>query len=213
MSFYEELRRRAKIAAAPPRYYMGVDLGQASDYTAIAILKQIGEPPPKAVYHLVHLERPPLRTPYPDIVERIKSLLYNPAIREHDRWLVVDATGCGRPVVDMIRQAGMRLTAVTITGGNDVTSTGAGVGVPKRNLASILQVVLQTERLKVAEGLPEASTLVNELLNFKVKISLAGKDTYEAWRENAHDDTVLAVAIALWQAERNIGKRATSYPY
>jgi len=195
----------------PSFFLLGVDLGQANDYTAIAILKQMGQPP-KCVYHLVHLERPALRTTYPDIVRRVQTLMQTPELRDRCA-LVVDATGCGRPVVDMIRQAGLRPIAVTITGGNDVTSTGAGVGVPKRNLASILQVMLQSERLKVAQALPEAGTLVNELLNFRVKISVAGHDTYEAWRENAHDDTVLAVAIALWYGERRPTRRNRMYEY
>jgi hypothetical protein len=59
-------------------------------------------------------------------------------------------------------------------------------------LVSALQVVLQSGRLKIARGLPEAETLVNELLNFKSKISAAGHDSYEAWRESVHDDLVLS---------------------
>ena len=42
--------------------------------------------------------------------------------------------------------------------------------MPKRDLVSLMQVLLQTQRLKVAEGLPDAAVLVEELLNFRVKI-------------------------------------------
>ncbi len=38
--------------------------------------------------------------------------------------------------------------------------------------------------------LPEAALLVQELLNFQVKITAAGNDTYRAWREGQHDDLV-----------------------
>ena len=45
------------------------------------------------------------------------------------------------------------------------------------------------------------------MLNFKRKVSLAGRDTYEAWREGTHDDLVLAAALAEWYAERHVRPR------
>ena len=56
-------------------------------------------------------------------------------------------------------------------------------------------------RLRIAAALPEADTLVRELLAFQVKITAAAHDTYGAWREGTHDDLVLAVALACWHAE------------
>jgi hypothetical protein len=45
--------------------------------------------------------------------------------------------------------------------------------------------------------------LVQELLTFRVRIdSATGRDSYAAWRESAHDDLVLALAVAVWWAER-----------
>jgi hypothetical protein len=68
---------------------------------------------------------------------------------------------------------------------------------------SVLQVLLQSGRLKFAEALPEVQAMVAELLAFKVKISTNGRDTYgNDWRENPHDDMVLALALASWNAER-----------
>ena len=32
----------------------------------------------------------------------------------------------------------------------------------------------------------------------RVKVTLAGNETFEAWRERDHDDLVLAVALALY---------------
>ena len=49
---------------------------------------------------------------------------------------------------------------------------------------------------------PEAALLVQELLNFQVKVTTAGNDTYGVWREGQHDDLVLATAVALWFGER-----------
>ena len=59
-------------------------------------------------------------------------------------------------------------------------------------------------RLKISRALPEAAQLVEELQNFKIKVTLAGNDTYEAWRESDHDDLVLAAAMAAWYGEKKL---------
>jgi hypothetical protein len=223
-----------------PRFFIGLDLGQAQDYTAIAILEQLGgtpvEPvkaippvrmatwpgmrprrindgaassqpqpqaePEKATYHVRHLERVPLGTLYPVIVEKVKAMLNEPELKKGSTQLVADATGVGRPIVDMLRAAGLQPLAVTITGGDTVTTEGGFTRVPKRDLVGVLQVALQTGRLKFNPGMPEVNTFVQEALSFQVKITTAANDTYGSWREGAHDDLVLAGALALWQAER-----------
>jgi hypothetical protein len=142
----------------------------------------------------------PLGTPYPAIVRHVATILERPELKG-ETSLVVDATGCGRPVIDMIRQRGLNPVPITIHGGDQVTFD-AGWRVPKRDLVSILQVTLQTERLKFAKELPAVETLVQELLAFRVKISEQGHDSYGSWREGSHDDLVLALACAVWFGER-----------
>jgi hypothetical protein len=157
-------------------------------------------------YQAQYLERLAIGTPYPAQVARIKAL--------HDRLkadtgtapaLVADATGVGRPVIDMLRAADLSPVAITVTGGDAVSRDGRDYRVPKRDLVSTVSVLLQAERLKIARALPEASTLTAELLAFKVSISLKGHDSYGndagQWRENPHDDLVLAVALACWYGE------------
>lgn len=183
------------------RFLIGVDLGQARDYTAIVVI-QAFDHKGKREYDLRHLERPELGTPYPAVVERIAEVVTDKKLGK-EVSLVVDATGVGRPVVDMMRERGLRPFPVTIT-----ASTTEGDRVAKRDLVSTLQVVLQTGRLKIAHGLPLAPVLVKELVNFKAKISAEGRDTYEAWREEVHDDLVLAAALALWWGERITSKVA-----
>ncbi len=76
--------------------------------------------------------------------------------------------------------------------------------MPKRELVSNLAVIFQSDRLKIARALPEAPVLIEELQNFKLKITTAGNDTYEAWRESDHDDLVLAAAMAAWLGEKRL---------
>jgi hypothetical protein len=49
-----------------------------------------------------------------------------------------------------------------------------------------------------------------ELLAFRVKIIVTPHDTYEPWRERAHDDLVLAVALACWYGETYVAPACAS---
>jgi len=64
--------------------------------------------------------------------------------------------------------------------------------VPKRDLVGAMTIAFQTRMLKISSKLPDAKILMDELLNFKVKITESRKgtphDSYEAWREGDHDD-------------------------
>lgn len=199
-------------------HFLGLDLGQAHDPTAIGIIERVDPPAPelqgvevwgapskpkhlreKPVYHLRHLERLKLNTSYPDVVRYVLALMATPQLARQTE-LVVDATGVGRPVVDLFVSAGLKPTAITIVSGSAVTRDGRNWRVPKRDLVVNLQVLLQAERLKVAEGLPEGPAFVRELEAFKVKVdAVTAHDSYNA-REGAHDDLVLAVAMAAYAA-------------
>ncbi len=196
-------------AAQPSGFVVGVDLGQSKDYTAIAVVERVmthtlldsGDIKEEVNIHLRHLERPPLGTKYPVIVKRAIDLLNRPPLTR-ETPLVVDKTGVGGAVIDMFTAAGVQPEAVTITGGDAVIHESHHWKVPKRELVGNLVALNQTRRLKVAEGLDLVPALINELVNFKIKIDLkSGHDSYEAWRESVHDDLVLAVSMACWYAE------------
>ena len=106
--------------------------------------------------------------------------------------------------MDMLRQAIGWVVPVSITGGQAVTvAEDRSLHVPKKELVTCLQVVLQSHRLRIARGLHEAALLVRELQQFQVKITAAAHETFGVWREGQHDDLVLAVALACWWAEGN----------
>ena len=56
---------------------------------------------------------------------------------------------------------------------------------------------MHTGELRIAEALSDTDALKEELKDFQRKVSDAGRATYNA-RVGAHDDVILAVAIALW---------------
>jgi len=182
-------------------FYVGLDLGQAADYTAVSVIESV-----EGMYQVRHLQRFRIGTPYPDVVAQVQKMM----AELPNAHLVVDNTGVGRPVVDLFRITGIPLVPVTITGGNTATQDKGVWFVPKRDLVGALAVAFQTGNLKIAEALPEAKVLIDELLNFKVKINLkTAHDSYEAWREGQHDDLVLSVALALWYARQNSDGRTS----
>jgi hypothetical protein len=196
-----------------PRYIVGVDLGQANDYSSVLVIRPDESKEP--IYTLGHIERIPLDTRYPQVVRHVSALveyLRMPVKLTNDFSIpnvttVVDYTGVGRPVADMFIDAkiGGSLILVTITGGDSVTRGDRGeMRVPKRDLASVIQRLLQEHRLIIPASHPMASTLTTELTGFRVKINLRGHDSYgagEDWRSAPHDDLVLGLALACWQAE------------
>ena len=131
---------------------------------------------------------------------------YAPETMRHFRRvpeLIVDNTGVGPAVTDLLKKKGLSFRAVTITGGDKVHVGGGRYRVPKRDLVAALEVPFHTGELKIAEGLELWPKLREELLNFRRKINLAtAHDSYEHWRETDHDDLVLATALACWWARR-----------
>ena len=121
-------------------------------------------------------------------------------------WLVVDQTGVGKHVIDLLRHSGVcaEIRKVTITLGHQSSwDEHGGMLVPKKDLVSVLQVLLQGQRLKVAPSLNQAALLVAELQQFRMKLPALTDDERLAWREGMHDDLVLAVAIAAWEGEKH----------
>lgn len=196
------------------RFFIGVDLGQSRDHTAIAIIERAEFAGPwdpvafayrkLAALRLRYLERTPLGTPYPEIVDRVRRVARSAPL-EGRCCMAVDATGVGRPVVDLLRRAGLgcRLFPVLITAGDSENQGDDGYfRVPKRDLVIGLQVLLQQGDLQIAAGLEDGPALVDEMAEMQVKVTLAGKEQYGVWREGRHDDLVFAVSLACWAVKK-----------
>lgn len=211
----ERKPQKEENSAPTIRAIVGLDLGQVSDPSALALVKQSSAVVQgKAVrsYACPYLRRWPLGTPYPKIVVDVKEFLS--ALGEPLPFLIVDATGVGRAVIDQLRAADLSvsgLVAVNITGGHETTRNVAGVNVPKKELVSAVRSVLEGRRLQIARGLKEAPILRKELGTFTTKITASGNETFEALRSRDHDDLVLAIAMAIWQGENAIEYKVVTF--
>jgi hypothetical protein len=208
-------------------YYVGLDLGQAADSTALAIIEA------------------PLWTPQTGWVSgaeipRDVADQYNTVLGHHWRqaaptpvplWLrTLYRYPLNTPyptiVADVIRRLGgkdaYRTDAVLVVDGTGVGApvvdmfrfgevpctlypvliTGGNKKeknhVPKRDLIGALQVALQRSQLQIAKQTTDTEALLQEMQNYRVKIDeRTAHDSYNA-RQGKHDDLVLAVALAAW---------------
>ena len=55
------------------KFFVGLDLGQSNDYTAVSILERVGDHL-KNSYQVRHLERV-RNVPYPEIVEKVAGMM------------------------------------------------------------------------------------------------------------------------------------------
>jgi hypothetical protein len=201
--------------APPPHYFLGLDLGQAVDFSALVALERRepeGRPVPgrrRYRYEVRGVKRWALRTPYLTIAADVAKLVEGPPLA--GCVLGIDKTGVGAGVVEVIVAARPKATIrpVLITGGYDVTTLRAEVHVPKMELVAAVTAILESDRLAIPATIPEGKTLGKELQSFRARVTLAGNETAEAdWRTRAHDDLVLALAIAAWLGEHDRPARA-----
>ena len=191
-------------------FFAGLDLGQRHDYSAVVVVERIEH---RRAFQATafdkllvrHVERMPLGTPYPKVVERMHELLHSEELWGHCA-LAVDATGVGGPVVDMLRAArlGCNVTAVTITGGERGMERSDRASVPKQDLLAEIQVLLETGRLKIG-NVRDARVLMRELMDMRTSVNGSGRVRMGAEGTGQHDDLVIALALGCWGAMRKAG--------
>lgn len=184
-----------------PFHLIGIDIGQAHDPTALALIEWDTPTPKDRVYRLRGLHRLPLGTPYTEIPRILSARLKGEPLRGHVA-VALDATGVGAPIVDHFRQhiKNVSIYALTITAGNTVTGTGKNPHVPKRDLISTSSLIFEQRRIRIAASMRDTQPLRDELLAYRRNISDRGTDTYAA-ASGSHDDLVLALSLALWTAQ------------
>ncbi len=191
-------------------FYSGLDFGQAKDFCALACVKRVPNPTPRPkrawAYDVLHLESWELGTSYVDIVGDVEKRFATPKLRGSN--LVPDATGLGRPMCDLLRSRRVkaRIVPVTTTAGK-LASRNEETGiwnVPKVDLVTTLQLLMQDNLVRVDSRLKLAGRLKKELQEFRVKITTARNETFGA-ESSQHDDLVFALMLSTWLGERDGG--------
>jgi hypothetical protein len=199
---------------ANPHCIVGLDIGQRIDYSAIAVLElhdEVTGARDPATYDFLrhtsialrHIERIRLGTAFASVVDRVAELVSHPRLA--GCTLVADATGVGAPVVELLRAAKLpcRLIPAQITGGLDESSDGVYYRVPKRDLVTGLQVLLDRWPFEIQANTPGVDALVRELAAFKASPSANGAMRFGGTK----DDLTMALALAWWWMRKRVSWR------
>ena len=211
-----------------PSLTIGLDLAQSFDFTALVSLEH--RPGMQGTLYAARMIERWRFKPYtmlPGLVRQAEEKLRRALADEHFNqfgtaihpWydvrveLIVDGSGVGAAAVDVLVDAGLQPVPVIITSGTEVHRRDqGGFTCPKLDLVTVIQLLLEQQRLQIPATLPHAETLAAELRNFKYDFSPSGRMRFGAgpsggedvlWRgDGSHDDLILATALAAWHAER-----------
>jgi hypothetical protein len=207
------------------RYYLGLDPAQIRDYAALSALEVTYAGGEDATYRLVNLERRQ-RLSYPDLVNWVVQALKTPALNHEviaPPTIVLDATGVGIAVRDLLRKESAPLESVIVTAGNSKNRDPDGYHVGKARIYGKFLSAFDSGRVQLNPNLPSFEQLEHEFLAFKAQISAKGNALFEA-EEGEHDDLITSIALPVWYFEehrpqdmsyiRFVGTvKRKSYPY
>ena len=195
-------------------FYIALDFGKLQDHSALTLLEYrviptgtldpyTRQPLFRRELHLRLIERFPLHTPFLQVLARVSRLAQHYAIQHHGS-LIVDATGLGDPLVELIQAQRLPLNfvPVKITSGLQVTRSTAGHNVPKSILIARLEFLLEHGHLLIAAEASQSDLLRHELMHFERKLHPGGRTTFAAGSTN-HDDLVMSLSLAGWWAWEN----------
>jgi hypothetical protein len=202
----------------PIRKYfaMALELGKTTEGTAIAMMERLDPPdspgppmapPAKARYELKGIQRFPPDQGYGQITAKTLELIEEAkgkSQQEHKRSMnfdlswILDQTAVGKPVVDLVlEKLGHPFAYRVIFAGSHTERESDGLHfISKHLLISEIEALLEEGRLKFSADDTLADDLKEGLLNYKQQSSQTVTPDIDPWRDQPHDDLVLAVGLA-----------------
>lgn len=213
-SFAEWMRRRNAVPEPEESesetsewtsYFIGIDIGQRRDPSAVSVV-ELKEMKNGERYHYVrYLRRFPLRMLYTDVAARLKKLDSQLSGGGVELTYIVDATGVGGAVVEVLHQKLplANFEEVYITGGINASRNGHEWHVPKGQLVSTLVAAFDADRVYLPKDSKEIEAMVSELENFEISFSESGHDQYggSVPGSGGHFDLLISLALAVYVGE------------
>lgn len=221
----------ASLLATSKEYICAVDIAKKRDYTTIQIYRDT----PDVKHFPAESGRDPLVVNYLDLVfqAKMQAVRYTEQVKRirellssinmlHNHQLLVDGTGVGEPVVDMMREQGLMPLPIVFTGGTEARpvyadfgkvfgSSGSSFGsfagatvlkemhVPKEDLVHAGMIIMQQGRMRMAANLQHAEDFKLQLTRFKGSVNeKTGRRSYNNETDEIHDDLVVTYLMASW---------------
>jgi len=162
------------------RYVIGWDIAKARDFSVVSVMDcdYWRADVAQTVPHLAHWERfNSLR--YDVQIDRVAGIA-----RQYDAYVLLDSTGLGDPIYDMMLAKGIPCVPYVFTSKS------------KQMLIQNLSIAIQTQSISY----PDVPVLIQELSAFQYSVSPAGQMLYSA-PEGDHDDCVISLALGVWAAQ------------
>jgi hypothetical protein len=174
---FRNVRERALCRFAEPvkdeTYFGGLDLAKVEDYTVLVLLNRKREVVFVDRFHRLDWEIQMTR------IRAVSERYGNPPI-------LIDSTGAGEPIYESLRRAGVGVRPYGFT--------------QKSKAALIDNLALVLERSEITLPTPEVWPIgIDELEAFEFSVTEAGSVKTSS-PSGMHDDCVIALALAAWQA-------------
>ena len=198
------------------KYVCGLDLGRQHDRSVFAVIHHTCTPvegddgwiindankvcKQRSVtrYDLVHMHALPLKLDYVSQALLVRELMAREPLASTNATLVVDTSGVGMGVADLMHSQGLRFIGLQITAGAEQSQVdGRNFRVAKQLLVSKMEAVLHASELRVPDTLPEAAAFRKELESFRRQSKASGAQTWSA-DVGEFDDRVMAVSYSVW---------------
>ena len=189
-------------------FIIALDPAQLRDWSALAVVDMQYRPDQKRFgYDLVAMARKQ-GLPYDQIADWAAQTYRKPDFNEgQPPDFLLDATGVGVAVRDMMVTRGVRVKAVTITTGEAFLRQGSIFHVGKARLIGTFLGAFDSGKVRVNPAMPIWPLLEKEMLGFRAEMSAQGRAKFEA-PEGENDDMLFALALCVWYGEEvKRGKR------
>lgn len=121
---------------------------------------------------------------------------------------VLDSTGVGVAVNDILKAKGIRPKAIMITSGNAIKREGNTIHISKPRMIGKFIGAFDAGKVHINPSMPIWPKVERELLSFRAELTAQGNARFEA-EEGENDDMLMALAQAVWYGEEILkgGKR------
>lgn len=202
------------------QYVIAVDIAKKEDRTVIGIgRKSIQRRPDGMMVSYLDLMDMDMvsRMSYPAQARYI-ARLDGDSVLSGDYDLIVDGTGVGEAVFDMLRDEGLNPMKIIFTSGDRASAIQArspsgftrreGWNVPKNAMVDTLALALQQRRLRILPGVPFREDIETQMAAFTGRLTKGRNMVYNNETDSIHDDIVSMLMMMAWHFMQAEGARA-----
>jgi len=190
------------------RYWIGCDLGQSHDFSSTVVIED--EQLPTMQDGVCVLGPRTLTVVFADkfrgasyvAVADYLVRLRNAVPFAGKSKLVIDGTGLGRVMSDLLNDQGIDHLAVQFTSGQEWRRSGRYINASKTLMVENTAVLFSTGELTFAHDLPMRNELEAELASFTVQTTAAGNSVIGQSRTaSGHGDAAISLIIGCFAAQ------------